>query len=374
MTIDPIETNGANVLLDAIGSMEEAFVAYDANGCLIVCNQAFRDMYNYTPEQTRTGVHFRELGEIDVRQGNVVIGDDIGANYLERKKSYREALTGSFTVQLKDGRWIRTNDRRMANGGFVSVQVDITEVKKFEEELQQAKRQAETASQAKTEFLATMSHELRTPLTSIHGALGLLAGGAVGELTPHAQELTENALRNSERLGLLVNDILDMERVEAGTLDYSFMHHDLSRVLRQAVSSTSAYAERFQVSFEWTEILDEAPAVLDERRISQVMVNLLTNAAKFSHQGGKVEVALALADKRYRISVRDYGKGIPAAFREKVFDTFTQGDNSDTRQPGGTGLGLSISKSIIERHGGKLNFESTFGEGALFFFDLPTDG
>ena len=111
MTIDPIETNGANVLLDAIGSMEEAFVVYDANGCLIVCNQAFRDMYNYTPEQTRTGVHFRELGEIDVRQGNVVIGDDIGANYLERKKSYREALTGSFTVQLKDGRWIRTNDR-----------------------------------------------------------------------------------------------------------------------------------------------------------------------------------------------------------------------------------------------------------------------
>ena len=374
MTSDPIETDDANVLLDAIGSMEEAFVAYDANGCLIVCNQAFRDMYNYTPEQTRPGVHFRELGEIDVRQGNVVIGDDIGANYLERKKSYREALTGSFTVQLKDGRWIRTNDRRMANGGFVSVQVDITEVKQFEEELQQAKRQAETASQAKTEFLATMSHELRTPLTSIHGALGLLAGGAVGELTSHAQELTENALRNSERLGLLVNDILDMERVEAGTLDYSFMHHDLSRVLRQSVATTLAYAERFQVSFEWTEILDEAPAVLDERRISQVMVNLLTNAAKFSHRGGKVEAALTIVDERYRISVRDYGKGIPADFREKIFDTFTQGDNSDTRQPGGTGLGLSISKSIVERHGGKLDFESTFGEGALFFFDLPTDG
>lgn len=219
-----------------------------------------------------------------------------------------------------------------------------------------------------------MSHELRTPLTSIHGLLGLLAGGAVGELTPHAQELTKNALRNSERLGVLVNDILDMERAEAGTLDYSFMHHDLSRVLRQAVSTTMAYAERFDVGFVWTEILDEAPAVLDERRISQVMVNLLTNAAKFSHKGGRVEISLTLVDDRYRVSVKDYGKGIPLDFREKVFDTFAQGDNTDTRQPGDTGLGLSISKSIVERHGGKLNFESTFGEGALFFFDLPTDG
>ena len=372
--MDPNEIHDAGILLDALESMEEAFVAYDADGGLIVCNKAFREMYNYTQEQARPGVHFQELGEIDARQGNVIIGDDIGVDYLERKKSYRASLTGFFTVQLKDGCWIRTNDRRMANGGFVSVQVDITEVKKSEEELQLARRQAEAASQAKTEFLATMSRELRTPLTSIHGSLGLLAGGAVGELTPHAQELTENALRNSERLGVLVNDILDMKRAEAGTLDYSFMHHDLSRVLRQAVSTTMAYAERFDVGFVWTEILDEAPAVLDERRISQVMVNLLTNAAKFSHKGGRVEISLTLVDDRYRVSVKDYGKGIPLDFREKVFDTFAQGDNTDTRQPGGTGLGLSISKSIVERHGGKLNFESTFGEGALFFFDLPTDG
>ena len=199
---------------------------------------------------------------------------------MERKRAYRENVKGSFTVRLKDGRWIRSNDRRMKNGGFVSVQVDITEIKAYEAQMEDARRQAETASQAKTEFLATMSHELRTPLTSIHGSLGLIAGGAVGELSPHAQELAENALRKSERLGILVNDILDMDRIESGTLNYAFMHHDLAQILRQSVRSTSNYAERFNVRYVWKDTLDEALAVLDERRIAQVMVNLLSNAAK----------------------------------------------------------------------------------------------
>ena len=262
----------------------------------------------------------------------------------------------------------------MKNGGFVSVQVDITEIKAYEAQMEDARRQAETASQAKTEFLATMSHELRTPLTSIHGSLGLIAGGAVGELSPHAQELAENALRNSERLGILVNDILDMDRIESGTLNYAFMHHDLAPILRQSVRSTSNYAERFNVRCVWKDILDEAPAVLDDRRIAQVMVNLLSNAAKFSQSGGQVDLALTLQDERYRISVRDYGQGILPEMKEKVFETFTQGDNSDTHTPGGAGLGLSISKSIVERHGGEFDFRAAYGERALFFYDLPMDG
>lgn len=227
-------------------------------------------------------MHFSELGEIDVQQGNTAIGNDIGADYLERKRAYRENLKGSFTDRLKDGRWIRTNDRRMKNGDFISVQVDITVIKAYEAQMKDARRQAETASQAKTEFLATMSHELRTPLSSIHGSLGLIPGGAVGELSPPAQELAENVLRNSERLGILVNDILDMDRIESGTLNYSFMHHDLAQILRQPVRYTSNYAERFNVRYVWTDILDEAPAVLDERRFVQVMVNLSSNTAKFS--------------------------------------------------------------------------------------------
>ena len=175
-------------------------------------------------------MHFSKLGEIDVQQGNFAIGDDIGADYLECKRAYRKNLKGSFTAHLKDGRWIRNNDRRMKNGGLLSMQVDITEIKTYEAQMEDARRQAETASQAKTEFLATMSHKSRTPLTSIHGLLGLIAGGAVGELSPHAQELAENALRNSGWFGILVNDILGMDRIELGTLNYSFMHHDLAPI------------------------------------------------------------------------------------------------------------------------------------------------
>ena len=118
----------------------------------------------------------------------------------------------------------------MKTAASLSMQVDITEIKAYEAQMEDARRQAETASQAKTEFLATMSHESRTPLTSIHGLLGLIAGGAVGELSPHAQELAENALRNSGWFGILVNDILGMDRIELGTLNYSFMHHDLAPI------------------------------------------------------------------------------------------------------------------------------------------------
>lgn len=113
---------------------------------------------------------------------------------------------------------------------------------------------------------------------------------------------------------------------------------------------------------------------MDERRIAQVMVNLLSNAAKFSQSGGQVDLALTLQDEHYRISVRDYGQGILPEMKEKVLETFTQGDNSDNRTFGGAGLGLSISKSIVERHGGKFDFESAYGERALFFYELPMDG
>lgn len=126
------------VLTDALNSMEEALVVYDSNGCLLACNQSFLDMYSYSPDQAKAGVHYRELGEIDIRHGNVVVGDEEGQDYLERKAAYRRALQGSFTVKLQDGRWIRTTDRAMPGGGFVSVHVDVTELKVAQEKMRRA--------------------------------------------------------------------------------------------------------------------------------------------------------------------------------------------------------------------------------------------
>ena len=132
----------AAVLTDAFANMEEALVAYDADGRLLTCNPAFMAMYRYTAEQARPGVHFRELGEIDISQGNIVVEDEEGADYLARKAEYRRRLQGSFTVKLRDGRWIRTTDRRMGNGGFVSVHVDVTELKLAEAAMRRAEAEA----------------------------------------------------------------------------------------------------------------------------------------------------------------------------------------------------------------------------------------
>lgn len=131
------------VLIAAFNSMEEAMVVYDANGYLVSCNRSFMEMYNYSRDQARPGVHFRELGEIDIRHGNVAVEDEEGENYLDRKAKYRQTLQGSFTVKLLDGRWIRTTDRAMPCGGFVSVHVDVTQLKQAQEEIRAAQQMAE---------------------------------------------------------------------------------------------------------------------------------------------------------------------------------------------------------------------------------------
>jgi len=172
------------LLIEVSESVSEALAVYDAEGRLVICNQNFRDLYGYSNIEARPGVHFRELGKIDLERGNVAIGDEYGDGeaYLQRKAEYRNNLEGSFIVKMKDGRWFKTTDRRLPRGGFVSVQSDITNEKEAEFELRAAKESAEIANRAKTEFLANMSHELRTPLNSIIGFSHVMIEGLFGDL------------------------------------------------------------------------------------------------------------------------------------------------------------------------------------------------
>lgn len=223
----------------------------------------------------------------------------------------------------------------------------------------------------KAEFVSTVSHELRTPLTSIRGSLGLIVAGAVGEIPDQAAELVEIAERNAHRLIGLVNDILDMEKIESGRMDYHFAEHSLAELAQNALVDNQGYADEHEVSFALIDHSEGAKASLDRERFAQVMANLLSNAAKFSPREGVVEVLLEVQETTVRVSVTDTGSGIPEEFHDRVFEKFTKADSSDTRKVGGTGLGLSITRSIVERHGGTVDFVSEVGKGTTFFFDLP---
>ena len=242
-------------------------------------------------------------------------------------------------------------------GLFVAMVRDITARKKVE--------------RMKNEFVSTVSHELRTPLTSIRGSLGLIAGGVAGVVPPQAQELLGIAYKNSERLTRLINDILDIEKIESGKMKFDMKPIELMPLVEQALEANRGYATELGVNIRIQQAVPVARVFADPERIMQVMANLLSNAAKFTPHGSLVEINVGRESGKLRVSVRDHGPGIPHDFQSRVFEKFSQADSSDTRTRGGSGLGLSISKTIVEKHGGYIGFETEPGSGTVFFFELP---
>ena len=240
---------------------------------------------------------------------------------------------------------------------FVGLIRDITERKQ--------------AERMKNEFVSTVSHELRTPLTSISGALGLLAAGVAGTLPADAQPLVDIALKNSQRLNLLINDLLDMEKIAAGMMQFVMETQLLMPLIEQALQSNQAYGDQFQVRFVITARDESVSVHVDAQRLMQVLSNFLSNAAKFSPQQSTVDISVSRHGEHVRVAVRDHGAGVPESFRSRIFEKFSQADSSDTRQKGGTGLGLAITRELLSRMGGSAGFESIEGQGATFYFDLP---
>lgn len=227
----------------------------------------------------------------------------------------------------------------------------------------------------KDEFISTVSHELRTPMTSVHGSLGLILGGACGEMPAQAQQLLSIAHRNSDRLIRLINDILDMEKIESGNMSFVYGDYSLLTLMQQALELSAFYGQQYGVQFELVHPVPDVRIHVDQDRLMQVMINLLSNAAKFSDAAGKAEISAQLvgeaAERRVRVTIADHGCGIPQEFHDKIFQKFSQVDSSDRRKKGGTGLGLSISKSIIEQMSGHMGFESAPDAGSSFYFELP---
>ena len=225
----------------------------------------------------------------------------------------------------------------------------------------------------KNEFVSTVSHELRTPLTAISASLSLLADGMAGELPPDALGLVGIANASSGRLVRLIGDVLDIQKMEAGQMDYRREVQPLAPIAEAAVDAMESFAAQagVRLGFEAAEGAGQLRADVDRDRLTQVLTNLLSNAIKFSEAGGEVVTRLDSDGGALRIAVSDHGAGIPEQFRGRVFQRFAQADSADSRRNGGTGLGLSICKTIVEEHDGRIWFESSEGAGSTFFVELP---
>ncbi|HMP39098.1 MAG TPA: ATP-binding protein [Roseiflexaceae bacterium] len=249
--------------------------------------------------------------------------------------------------------------RLVASGAdeVLAIARDMTERKKIE--------------RLKNEFVSVVSHELRTPLTAIRGSLGLIGSGVLGELPPKAAEMIAIASKNSERLVRLINDILDMDKIESGKMVFQLAPIDLVTLTRQTINETQGYAAEFGVELVLHAAMPVATVQADADRLGQVLANLISNAAKYAPRGSCVEVTIRGSGTTVSVDVTDYGPGIPLEFHDRIFQKFAQADTSNTRRSGGTGLGLAISHAIVERLGGQLSFTTELGRGTTFTMTLP---
>ncbi len=274
------------------------------------------------------------------------IADEFECTYV-RKDGTRFPVSLSVTALRSEGEH---------PVGYLMIATDLSERRAIE--------------RMKDEFVSVVSHELRTPLTSIKGALGLLAGGVTGTLPPKAAEMAQIARSNADRLSHLVDDILDLQRIESGRITLDLQSCDVAKLMKDSVESVHLVAESEGVAIAMLPL--SAAIRVDPGRIVQALVNLLGNAIKFSPRGGQIEFASERNGSNVVFRVKDEGRGIPRDKLETIFERFQQVDASDAREKGGTGLGLAICRSIVQQHGGRVWAESEPGAGSTFYVQLPT--
>jgi PAS domain S-box-containing protein len=334
-----------------VENMLEGLIMVDERGIIQSVNPAAEQMFGYAAWEL-AGHHIKML---------------LPQNLLGRAKEFlRDARIKSL------GR-ITEWDGRRKNGNVFRFELSLFELQTPEGRylaghMRDISERREL-ERMKREFVATVSHELRTPLTSIRGSLGLLSGGVLGDLPDEAKDVVGIAERNTIRLITLINDILDLERLEAGRMEIHLDTVPVAQVLERSVEAVKAFAEQQGVSLEAPSTA--ATIFVDGDRIVQVLVNLLSNAIKFSPKGSVVSVSVHEEPEVVEIRVRDHGRGIPADHQESIFERFKQVEASDARGKGGTGLGLAICRAILEQHGGSIGVRSETGKGSTFFFRLP---
>lgn len=379
---------------DAIENISESFVLWDADGRLVMSNSKYREYAGLAEQMLQAGA---ERAAVEALAKPAIseqaLGEDEGGN------SARER-------QLADGKWLKVNERRTKDGGFVSVGTDISELKQQQQRLEDSqqrfvamiqdlkraryeqkkrtdevselnkrlkaeKERAESANLAKSEFLANMSHELRTPLNAIIGFSQIMTQKTFGPLgSERYQEYIDDIYNSGTHLLMLINDILDMSKIEAGRFSIDCKEIDLVPVISETLRTVSLQAQEKQVQLD-TKIAEAMQVEVDSRAMRQVLLNLLSNAVKFTPPGGSIRVRSHIVSGALVISIADNGIGIPKSAISKLGKPFEQVENQFTKTHTGSGLGLAISRSLIELHGGTLRIFSREGKGTTVCLRIP---
>jgi len=377
-------------LRDAIETIPEAFVLWDADNRLVLCNSNFQALHNLPDEAIMVGASYETV----VAAGNKPV---------VRNKVVSDGATlpgaHTFEVQLEDSRWLHISERRTKDGGYVSVGTDITALKTHEQKLidsekrlmatvtdlrssqarlaelaekyAEEKNRAEDANQAKSKFLANMSHELRTPLNAIIGFSEIMESGMFGPLGAEKySEYCSDIRASGQYLLEVINDVLDMSKIEAGRIRLDFEDLELDHILTDALRVVAARAQDKALSVQ-SRIAPALHLHADRRALKQIMLNLLSNAVKFTPDGGSITVRGRQTDGCAIISIIDTGIGIAGDQLAKLGRPFEQVENQHTRSHHGSGLGLAIAKSLVELHGGHMRIKSTLGRGTAVMVRLP---
>jgi two-component system cell cycle sensor histidine kinase PleC len=386
-------------LRDAIETIPEAFVLWDAEDRLVLCNSHFQRLHQLPDSAVAPGTSYETVIEV----GNM---PEVHTRLQESAAQAPGART--FEAQIEDGSWLHISERRTKDGGYVSVGTDITRIKEHEQKLvdndlrlrasvsdlkrsqtalerqaleladlarkySEEKNRAEEANQTKSKFLANMSHELRTPLNAIIGFSEIMGSGLFGTLgSEKYQEYCHDILTSGHYLLEVINDILDMSKIEAGRMKLDMQSLDLSKTLSESLRVVSGRADDKNLSLD-ADIEASIPVVADRRAIKQIIVNLLSNAVKFTPDGGKVVVRTRVLDNSIRLMIADTGIGIAQHSLKRLGRPFEQVESQLTKTYHGSGLGLAIARSLTDLHGGSMRLRSKLGTGTVVFVSLPRD-